>query len=119
MEKLKTMVKVQQITDEQVNQIALEIGTRWNLINRGSYYNVIDTKTGQSSIAGGDKNFASYNMLCKIEMMYLQMIGENALYFDWQSNGVEASNTRKNYVFNITDEVVKILCGFQIQKSIA
>lgn len=97
-------------------QIALEISKRWNLVNRVDYYNVIDTKTGQSSIEGGDKNFASYSMYCKIEMMYLQMIGENALYFDWQPNGVEVSNNRKNYVFKINDEVVRLLCGFKIQK---
>lgn len=107
---------VKQISNGQVKQIALEISKRWNLVNRGVYYNVIDTKTGKSSIEGGDKNFASYSMYCKIEMMYLKMIGENALYFDWQSNGVEVSNNRKNYVFKIKDEVVRLLCGFQIQK---
>lgn len=107
---------VKQITKGQVKQIALEISKRWNLVNRNSYYNVIDTKTGQSSIAGGDKNFSSYYMDCKIEFMYLQMIGETALYFDWQTNGVDISNNRKNYVFKIKDEVVRLLCGFNIEK---
>lgn len=110
---------VKQISIGQVKQIAFEVSKRWNLINRNSYYNVIDTKTGKSSIEGGDKNFSSYHMYCKIEFMYLQMIGENALYFDWQSNGVEVSNNRKNYVFKIKDEVVSLLCGFQIQKIVA
>ena len=103
---------IKRITHGQVRVIALEISKRWNLSNRGSYYNVTDTKTGQSSIEGGDKNFSSYYMYCQIEYIYLQMIEENALYFDWQSNGVEVSNKRKNYVFRIKDEVVKLLCGF-------
>jgi len=107
---------VKQITKGKVKQIALEISKRWNLVNRNSYYNVIDTKTGQSSIEGGNINFSSYYMYCKIEFMYLQMIGENALYFDWQTNGVDISNNRKNYVFKIKDEVVRLLCGFSIKK---
>ena len=39
--------------------------------------------------------------------------GETALYFDWQSCGVENVNNRKNYVCRIKDEVVKLLCEFQ------
>ena len=107
---------VKQITKGQVKQIAAEISKRWNLVNRNSYYNVIDTKTGICSIEGGDKNFSSYYMYCKIEYLYLQMIGENALYFDWKINGVDTSNNRKNYVFKIKDEVVRLLCGFSIEK---
>ena len=106
---------VKQITKGQVKQIAREISKRWNIINKNSYYNVIDTKTGQSSIEAGDKNFSSYYMYCNIEFMYLKMIGENSLYFDWQSTGVDISNNRKNYIFKIKDEVVRLLCGYSVK----
>lgn len=104
---------VKQITNGQVKQIALEISKRWKLQNRGTYYNVIDTKTGKSSIEGGDKNFSSYHMYCKIESMYLHLIDENALYFDWVTSGVECSLDRKNYAFKIKYKVVELICGFQ------
>ena len=107
---------IKRITKGQVKQIALEISKRWNIVNHNTYYNVIDTKTGQSSIEGGNKNFSSYYMYCKIESMYLQMIAENAWYFDWQINGVDISHNRRTYVFKIKDEVVKLLCGFSVKK---
>ena len=101
------------ITVGQVKQIASEISKRWQFVNHSSYYNCIDTKTGQCSNQGGKYNFASYHFLNRVESMYLQLIGETALYFDWQSCGVENVNNRKNYVCRIKDEVVKLLCGFQ------
>jgi hypothetical protein len=107
---------VHQITLGQVKQIALEVSKRWKFVNHGSYYNCVDTKTKQSSNQGGNYNFASYNFWCKVELMYLAFIGENSLYFDWQLNGVDVSNNRKIYVYKITEEVVKMLCGFEIKE---
>lgn len=101
------------ITVAQVKEIAKEISTRWTFVNHGSYYNCIDTKTGERSNDGGDGNFASYNFICRVETLYLKMIGKDYSYFDWQSQGVDETNERKNYIFSIRDKVVELLCGFK------
>ena len=63
-----------QITNGQVKQMASEISKRWKFENHGSYYNCIDTKTGQRSNDGGAKNFAHYNFTNAIECAYLMCI---------------------------------------------
>lgn len=107
------------ITNRQVKEIAKEVSKRWRFVNHDSYYNCIDTKTGQQSNQGGDYNFASYHFMNKVEAMYLNFINENALYFDWQTNGVKETNERKSYVFRIENKVVELLCGFTTQKQAA
>lgn len=100
------------ITPEQIEQISNTIGKRWTLENFGNYYNIIDTKTGQHSNNGGDYNFASYHMKNAIETAYLNLIGKNSLYLDWQTSGVDETNKRKSYISCIVWKVEELLCGF-------
>ena len=108
--------EVKQITVGQVKQIALELSKKFELVNRGDYYNIINRKTRQCSIQGGDKNNTYGSFFNLIEQTYLQLINENAFYFMWDINGVDATNERKNYVFKIQDKVVELLCGYQYKK---
>jgi hypothetical protein len=102
-----------QITLGQVKQIALEVSQKYEIVNRGNYYNVIDKKTRQCSIEGGDKNLVSHTLFCIVQSAYLKLINENALYFDWKTYGVDISLDRKHYTFKIKDKVVEILCGYK------
>lgn len=110
--------QVTQITVGQVKQIALEVSRKYELVNRGDYYNIINRKTRQCSIEGGDKNNTYGSFYNLIEHAYLQLINENAYYFMWDINGVDATNERKNYVFKIKDKVVELLCGYQYSKGV-
>jgi hypothetical protein len=101
-----------QITLGQVKQIALEVSQKFDIVNRGTYYNVIDKKTRKCSIEGGNGNLVSYHLYCIVENAYLKLINENALYFDWQSYGVDITLERKNYAFKIKDKVIELLCGY-------
>lgn len=101
-----------QITLGQVKQISLEVSKKFDVVNRGTYYNVIDKKTRRCSIEGGDRNLVSYKMYCIIENAYLNFINENPLYFDWQTYGVDITLDRKNYVFKIQDKIVELLSGY-------
>lgn len=101
-----------QITNGQVKQMASEISKRWKFENHGSYYNCIDTKTGQRSNDGGAKNFAHYNFTNAVECAYLKLIGENYTYLDWQKHGVTETNDRRSYIMCISCQIEKLLCGF-------
>ena len=103
---------IKQITLGQVKQIAAEVSKHYELINRGNYYNIINRKTRECSIQGGDKNLTFGNFYNIIEYSYLKLIDENGLYFDWSSYGVDTTNARKNYVFRIQDKIVELICGF-------
>ena len=103
---------IKQITLGQVKQIALEVSKKYEIVNKGTYYNIIDKKTRKCSIEGGKHNLVSYNLYCIIENSYLKFINENALYFDWQSYGVNITLERKNYAFKIKDKVVELLSGY-------
>ena len=108
--------QVHQITLGQVKQIALQVSKKFELINRGTYYNIIDKKTRQCSIQGGGKNLTYSSFYNLIEYAYLQLINANGLYFDWQTNGVDEANQRKLYVFKIQYKIVELLCGYQYNK---
>ena len=97
------------LTSTQVQEIASQIAQRWEFIDYGSYYNCIDTKTGQRSNNGGDYNFSHYNFHNMVEVLFLSSVGEKYNYFDWQLNGVSESNERKGYIFNLCREIVDIL----------
>lgn len=101
-----------QITLGQVKQIALEVSKKYEIVNRGAYYNVIDKKTRKCSIEGGDNNLISYKMFCIVKNAYLKFINENAMYFDWQTYGVDITLERQNYVFKIQNKVVQLLSGY-------
>jgi hypothetical protein len=105
--------EVTRITLGQVKQIALMVSQKYEILNRGSYYNIIDKKTRKSSIECGDKNLVSYNMYCIIENAYLKFINENALYFDWKIYGVDFTIERKKYTFKIQDKVIELLSGYK------
>jgi len=96
------------ITIGQVKEIAKTISKRWKFVNRGSYYNCIDTKTGQQSIQGGDYNFASYWFKNKVEDMYLAMIGEDTRYT--RSCSERDKRERRQYLYRIQNEVIRLLC---------
>lgn len=102
-----------QITLGQVKQIALEVSKKYEVVNRGTYYNIIDKKTRKCSIEGGSQNFVSGSFYCLVEYVYLKLINENGLYFDWQTHGVDITLERKNYAFKIKDKVVEILSGYK------
>lgn len=102
-----------QITLGQVKQIALEVSKKFDIVNRGTYYNIIDKKTRKCSIEGGKHNLVSYQLYCIVESAYLKFIDESPLYFDWQSYGVNTTLERKNYAFKIKDKVVEILSGYK------
>ena len=104
--------QVTQITLGQVKQIAFQVSKKFEFVNRGDYYNIINRKTRQCSIEGGDKNNTYGSFYNLIEHAYLQLINENAYYFMWDINGVDATNERKNYVFKIKYKVVELLCGY-------
>lgn len=111
------MNHTKQITIGQVKKIASEVSKRWKFVNHNSYYNCIDTKTGQKSNDGGDYNFASYYFDYKVECLYLEMIGENYNYLkDWQTYGVKETQERQRYMYKIQMEVIKLLCGFEVKK---
>lgn len=101
-----------QISNGQVKQIAAEISKRWKFENHGTYYNCIDTKTGQRSNDGGDKNFAHYYFSNAVERAYLKLIGEDYSYFDYQKHGVAKTEDRKSYTMCIACEIERLLCGF-------
>jgi hypothetical protein len=102
-----------QITIKQVKQIALSVSAKYEFVNHGTHYNIIDKKTRQSSNEGGRKNLV-YGHFCNlVEYEYLNMIGENGLYFDWQKFGVEISNERKSYVYKIQYKIVELMCGYK------
>lgn len=103
------------ITLGQVKQIAKRASVRFKFYNHGTWFNCIDTQTGQNSSEGGDYNFASYNFKNFVEHEYLQMIGEDALYFDWFTVGVSVSEERKSYVLKIKNKVINLLCGYEHQ----
>lgn len=111
---METIIK--QITLGQVKQIALEVSKKFELVNRGIYYNIIDKKTRQCSIQGGDKNLTFFRLYDLIRYSYLQLINENDLYFAWDVNGVENTNQRKEYVYKIQYKVVELLCGYQYKQ---
>jgi hypothetical protein len=101
-----------QITLGQVKQIALEVSQKFEIVNRGTYYNIIDKKTRKCSIEVGKINLVSFNLYCIVENAYLKFIDETPLYFDWQTYGVDVTLERKNYAFKIKDKVVELLCGY-------
>lgn len=102
-----------QITLGQVKQIALEVSQKFEVVNRGTYYNIIDKKTRKCSIEGGDSNSVSGSFYSLVEYIYLKFINENGLYFDWQTYGVDVTLERKNYAFKIKDKVVELLSGYK------
>lgn len=102
-----------QITLGQVKQIAKEVSKKYEVINRGTYYNIIDKKTRKCSIEGGSQNLVSGSFYSLIEYLYLKLINENGLYFDWQTYGVDITLERKNYAFKIKYKVVEILSGYK------
>jgi hypothetical protein len=104
---------ITQIKIGQVKQIALEVSKKYDLVNHGTHYNIINKKTRQSSNQGGDQNLTSYDFYCLIEFQYLKLINEKSQYFDWQMNGVGVTNDRRNYTFKIKEKVVEILCGYK------
>ena len=106
------------ITVGQVKQITLDVSKRWEFKNHNSYYNCIDNKTGQQSNDGGNYNFAHYHFQNFVEYKYLQMINKNSLYLDWQTVGVDNSNSRKTYIKEIQYKVVELLCGFKQKKTV-
>ena len=105
--------QVTHITLGQVKQIALEVSKKFQLVNRGIYYNIIDKKTRICSIQGGDKNLVYGSFYDLIEYSYLQLIDENGLYFAWDNHGVDVTKKRKQYVYKIQYKVVELLCGYQ------
>jgi hypothetical protein len=109
----KTNNMITQITLSQVKQIALEVSQKFEVVNRGTYYNVIDKKTRKCSIEGGDSNLVSGSFYSLVEYTYLKFINENGLYFDWKTYGVEVTLERKNYAFKIKDKVVELLSGYK------
>ena len=102
-----------QITIGEVKKIASLVSKKYELVNRDIYYNIIDKKTRQSSIEGGDKNLVSSHLYQLVEFEYLKIIGENGLFFDWQVNGVNTTLERKSYVFKIKNKIVELLCGYK------
>jgi len=108
-----------QITIGQVKKIAQLISTKYEFVNRGCYYNIIDKKTRQCSIEGGRKNLVFGHFCNLVEFEYLNMIGENGLFFDWRIHGVDISNERKSYVYRIQYKVVELLCGFKTELKIS
>ena len=104
---------IKQITNGQVKQIANVVAKKFELVNRFTYVNIIDKKTRQCSIQGGDKNLVFGSFYNLIEYTYLQLINEDGLYFDWCTNGVDATNQRKEYVYKIQYKIVELLCGYQ------
>jgi hypothetical protein len=105
---------LKQITLGQVKQIAAEVSKHFELTSNATYYNIIDKKTRKCSIQGGDKNLTYGDFYDLIQYNYLCLVGENGLYFDWQSNGVHISLERKKYVYKIQSKVVQLICGFEI-----
>lgn len=105
------MKNTKQLTVGQVKLIAKDVAKRWKFVNRGSYYNCIDTQTGQQSILGGKYNFASYYFHNRVERMYVEMVGEDLRYTNSCSNSEKIE--RQSYLFKIQREVIKILCGFE------
>ena len=105
--------QVNQITLGQVKHIALEVSKKFELVNRGIYYNIINKKTRQCSIQGGGKNLTFGSFLNLIEYSYLQLINENGLYFAWDQHGVDVTKKRKEYLFKIHYKVVELLCGYK------
>jgi hypothetical protein len=101
------------ITNSQLKEFAKEISKRWKFINYHCYYNCIDTKTGEESNRGGDKNFAYYNFRNAVQSMYLKSIGEDYSYFDWQKYGVAHQNKVESYCFKINAGIIELLCGFE------
>jgi len=104
---------IKQITNGQVKQIAGAVAEKFELVNRVNYFNIINKKTRQCSIQGGSQNLVFGSFYNLIEYTYLQLINEDGLYFDWQTNGVDQANHRKEYVYKIQYKVVEILCGYQ------
>ncbi len=107
------METVKRISNGQVKEIANQISKRWKFDNHNSYFNCIDVETGQRSNDGGDYNFASKRFNDRVESLYLNMIGENSLYFQWSEVGVTESNERKTYLMKIQYKVVFLLCGYK------
>lgn len=103
---------IKRITNGQVKQIAQIVNERFELVNYGSHYKVIDRKTNKTS--HDSRSLVSYNMDCLIEREYLRFIDGDTLYLDWHTSGVEASNARKNYIYLIKYKVVEILYGFKL-----
>jgi hypothetical protein len=68
---------IKQLTNTQIESIVTEVSKKWNVVNHGNYYKIIDKKTGQNSNEGGSKNLISYHFYDKIESMYLQLINEH------------------------------------------
>lgn len=101
------------ITNGQVKQIAQIVNERFELVNYGSHYKVIDRKTNKTS--HDSRSLVSYNMDCLIEREYLKMADGDALYLDWSVSGVKESNARKNYIYLIKYKVAEILCGYKYE----
>lgn len=107
------------VTIGQVKQIAKLVSEKFEFVNHGSYYNIINKKTRQCSNQGGRNNLV-YGHFCNlVEFEYLNMICENGLFFDWQIHGVDISNERKSYVYRIQYKVVELLCGFKTELKIS
>ena len=104
---------VKELTDNQIKDIAKSISKRWEFENHHTHYNCIDTKTGKHSNNGGDKNFASYFFNNSVQRHWLECIGEKPSYFDWQLHGVNETNQRQSYQFELQRRIVEILCGFK------
>jgi hypothetical protein len=102
-----------QITIGQVKQIAQLVAKKFDFVNHGTHYNIIDKKTRQSSNQGGKRNFVYGDFANLVEFEYLNLISENGLYFDWFIHGVDISQNRKSYVYRIEYKIVELLCGFK------
>lgn len=103
-------MKTLQITRGQVKQIALLISERYAVANRGMYYVVTDIKTKANSLE--PKSLVSYNMQCAITREVLRYSGKTYAELDHQNVGVEVARNNEDYTFEVKNEVIKLLSGF-------
>lgn len=101
-------MKTLQITHNQVNEICKIAAEKYEVIDRTTYVNVIDKKTRQSSLEGGDYNFVTYHLRVLVEQNVLKYSNKNYNEaFDWMSVGVNTQNDNFNYVTKVYREVIK------------
>lgn len=106
-------MKTLTITLGQVKQIANELSKSYKVENRGSYFNIIDRKTNQSSIEGGKYNLVSYKFQNIVQKMILDFCNKPHSEFDWFTVGVDISNENESYWFKVYYKVIELICGFK------
>jgi hypothetical protein len=101
-----------ELTPEQVREIADEFSIKFRVESRGTYYTVTDRRTNYSTIENKTRA-TDYKSHMFITSLYLKKIGKNMRYLDQRDVGRELADARRGYLYTLKRKVVTMLSGFE------